>query len=124
MTSDSGSTINSFNNSQDGTGSTTPGAWAGPSNILDITNTYGHMGMTSDDETLSGGDDFNATGAEAYYVGFNATDPVEVMYHTGPADGSTPNKGLANVAYTTEITELQEAGDYENTLTYICTPQY
>ena len=54
----------------------------------------------------------------------NATDQVEVMYHTGPSDGTTPDKGLTQVAYTAEISTLQEAGDYENTLTYICTPQY
>jgi hypothetical protein len=47
-----------------------------------------------------------------------------VMHHDGPADGSTDNKGAANVAYTAEITALQEAGDYESTLTYIATPTF
>lgn len=120
LTSDSGSTINSFDNSPDGTGSTTPHSWAAPAGILDNYNTYGHMGLTSEDSTLSSGDVFG----DALYVGFNGTDPVEVMYHNGPADGSTPDKGITQVAYTVEIMGLQEAGDYENRLTYICTPTY
>ncbi len=120
LTSDSGSNINSFDNSPDGTGSTTPHAWTAPLGVLDQYNTYGHMGLTSEDSTLSSGDTFG----DALYVGFNGTDPVEVMYHNGPADGSTPDKGLTQVAYTAEIMGLQEAGDYENRLTYICTPTY
>jgi hypothetical protein len=123
MTSDSGSNINSFNNSQDGTGSTTPGTWQSPSGILDVYNTYGHMGLTSSDadlNSLGGYNDF--TGSS--YAGLNSADPMVVMHHDGPADGSTDNKGAANVAYTAEITALQEAGDYESTLTYIATPTF
>jgi hypothetical protein len=122
MTSDSLSNINSFNNSPDNSGSSTPQAWAPPENTLDNNWTYGHMGFTSEDSTLSwgGGDPFGAS----LYVGFNANNAVEVMYHTGPADGSAPDKGLTQVAYTAEISALQEAGDYENTLTYIATPIY
>lgn len=120
LTSDSGSNINSFDNSPDNTGSTTAHAWTAPSGILDVYNTYGHMGLTSEDATLSTGDTFGAS----LYKGFNATDPIEVMYHDGPSDLITPDKGLTQVAYTAEITPLQEAGDYETTLTYICTPVY
>lgn len=123
LTSDSGSNINSFNDSPDGTGSTTPGAWEAPSGILDVYNTYGHMGLTSDDSdlaSLGGYNDFTSTA----YAGLNGSDPMVVMHHDGPADGSTADKGAANIAYTAEITSLQEAGDYENTLTYIATPTY
>lgn len=123
MTSDSGSNINSFNNSEDGTGSTTPEVWAAPSGILDVTNTYGHMGLTTNDTDLvDNGAQYDFTGSK--YVGLNGTDPQLVMSHTGPANGIAQDKGLARVAYTAEIMSLQEAGDYENTLTYICTPQY
>jgi len=121
LLSSNGDNINSFNNSPDNTGSTTPQVWAAPANILDAEHTYGHMGLTSEDATFAGAVD---TYGDALYVGFNSTDPVEVMYHDGPADGVTPNKGLTQVAYTAEITALQEAGDYENTLTYIATPTY
>ena len=50
--------------------------------------------------------------------------PQEVMYHGGPADGSMQDKGSVEVAYRIQITALQEAGDYTNTLTYVATPTY
>lgn len=122
LTSAAGSNINSFNNSLDDTGSTTPVDWAPPKGTLDNTYTYGHMGLTADDATLSwgGGDPF---GAEKY-AGLNSSDPLEIMYHTGPVSGAGEGEGIARVAYTAEISALQEGGDYSNTLTYICTPQY
>ncbi len=128
LTSDGASNINSFNNSQDGTGTTTAEGWAPPSNILDYYNTYGHMGLTSDDQDLSsygtGYNDFYNSGGAPHFAGLNSTDPMPIMHHTGPSDGSTQNKGEAFVAYSAQIASLQEAGDYENTLTYICTPTF
>jgi hypothetical protein len=49
---------------------------------------------------------------------------MEVMYNGSPSDGSTQNVGLAKVAYRVQISALQEAGDYTNTLTYTVTPTY
>lgn len=118
LTSGAGATINSFNNSPDGTGSTTPGVWADPAGTLDHTNTYGHMGLTTDDADLA--TDF--TGSQ--YAGLNGTAPMTIMSHNNPSDGTTQNVGLAAVAYTIKTSALQEAGDYENYLTYICTPTY
>lgn len=122
LTSDSGSNINSFNDSPDGTGSTTPMAWDSPSGVLDEYNTYGHMGLTSDDSDLADFGHTDFTGSS--YIGLDGSNQAVVFHHDGPSDGSTADKGLANVAYTAEITALQEAGDYENTLTYIATPTY
>jgi len=82
--------------------------------------TYGHFGLTSDDSTLSDSDPFGAS----LYKGFNNTDPIEVMYNSGPADGLTTDVGTTTVAYTVEINAMQESGDYANTLTYVCTPTY
>ncbi len=131
MTSDSGSNINSFDNSADGTGSSTAAlahTWVSPNNTLDEYNTYGHMGLTSDDSdltTVGGGDiDFYNSGGTAKYAGFNSTDTMIVMSHDGPSDGTTQDVGLTFVAYSAEIASLQEAGDYESTLTYIATPTY
>jgi hypothetical protein len=115
LTSNSGSDIDSF---VDGT-STTEQIWQAPGGLLDVEWTYGHMGLTSDDSTLNVRD-FNG----GKYKGFDGVTPMEVMYHTGPSDGSTQNKGAAKVAYRIEISPLQEAGDYYNTLTYIATPTY
>ncbi len=131
LTSDSGSNINSFNNSPDSTGSTTAQAWAVPLNTLDQYNTYGHMGLTSDDQDLAsttiGGyanQDYYNGGGAAHFAGLNNTVAIPVMHHDGPADGTTQNKGLTHVLYRIQIASLQEAGDYENTLTYIATPQF
>ena len=122
MTSDSGSNINSFDNSPTGTGSTTVHTWVSPTNDLDNYHTYGHMGLTSDDTDLAV--NFDNDGGTAQYAGLNGTDIMEVMSHDGPSDGITQDIGVAFVAYSAEIASLQEAGDYESTLTYIVTPTY
>ena len=131
MTSDGGDNINSFNNATTGTGSTTATAWANPSGILDNDDTYGHMGVTSNDvdlSSLSGSyQDLYYGAGTPHYVGLNGTAPRPVYHHDGPADGTTngtQNKGRVMVAYTAQINALQQAGDYENTLTYIATPTY
>jgi hypothetical protein len=84
------------------------------------------MGLTSDDTDLNSlglFNDFYNSGT-AHFAGLNSTDPMEVMHHDGPADGLTQDKGLARVLYRAEVASLQEAGDYESTLTYIVTPVY
>lgn len=118
LLSSNGADIDSFNNGVEAT--TTPLAWTNPTSILGQEMTYGHFGFTSQDASLSDGDPFG----DALYKGFNGTDPIEVMYHNGPADGLTPDIGTTTIAYTIQIGALQEAGDYSNTLTYICTPTY
>jgi hypothetical protein len=116
LLSGSGSDIDSF---VDGT-TTAPAAWQSPLETLDQEWTYGHMGFTSEDSSLSDGDHFGT----ALFQGFNGTTPVEVMYHTGPADGAADHIGITKVAYEIQVSPLQEAGDYYNTLTYIATPTY
>lgn len=111
-----GATIDSF---ASGTPPANPIGWLSPEGTLGATSTYGHMGFTTDDANLSVRD---FTGAK--WFGFTAATPVEVMYHNGPADGSTQSAGKAKVAYRIQITALQEAGDYTNTLTYVATPSY
>lgn len=120
MSSAGGSSINSFRDSPAGTGSTTPAAWASPAGTLGSPDTYGHMGFTTADASLSDGNPFNG----GLYVGFSGTAAREVMYHNGPADGTTNNVGLTKVAYKVQVTGLQEAGDYTSTLTYVCTPTF
>lgn len=119
MTSDGGDNINSFKDAADGAGLAVAEAWVSPNTVLDNDWTYGHMGLTSDDTTVAGMD-YNGT----KYAGLIGSSVMNVMTHDGPADGSTQSKGRAAVAYTAEINALQQAGDYENTLTYIATPTY
>lgn len=97
-----------------GATSTWPADVTSSLNISDE-NTYGYMALTTDDSDYMFGDGWE---------GLNGTTAIEVMNHDGPADGSTQDAGLAHVAYSIEITDLQEAGDYANSLTYICTPTY
>lgn len=128
LESDSGANINSFSNSPDNTGSSTPTFWNPPDNVLDLDHTYGHLGVTSWDNTLDNSifgevNPYNV-GGRAEYIGLNSIDPLQIMYHPGPSDGITLHKGYSAVAYTAEIASLQEAGDYESTLTYICTPTF
>lgn len=128
LTSDSDSNINSFNNSPDNTGSTTPEAWTSPTNTLDAYHTYGHMGLYSDDTDLedyaTGYEDFDNGETAVWFAGLNSTDPMPIMHHDSPSDGTTQDKGEASIIYQAEIGSLQEAGDYENTLTYVCTPTF
>lgn len=111
-----GDTINSFDNSPDGTGSTTPHVWNPP--VVDITkdNTYGHFGVTTDDFTLT---EHDYSGSR--FTGLHGTNPSEIAYHNGPSEGTVLGSGLAHVAYSIQISALQEAGDYTSTINYVCT---
>jgi len=122
MVSAAGANINSFKMAANGTGLATPEIWSDPVATLGSDNTYGHLGLTTNDSDLLalGGQDF--TGAQL--AGLEGTAPMQVMSHDGAADGSTPDKGKVRVAYEVGITDLQEAGDYQSTLTYVCTPTY
>ena len=117
LTSATGADIDTF---IDGASTATPAAWQSPAGTLGSEATYGHFGITSEDATLSGGDEFGS----ALYAG-NFGSAREIFYHDGPADGSTANSGATRVGFKIEIDSLQEAGtDYTNTLTYVATPVF
>lgn len=104
----------------DGAYTNTPTAWVAPSNSILNENTWGHWGLTSEDTTLTAGDEFGA----ALYVAASTT-PRQVFMHNGPADGLTADIGQTNVGYQIQISPLQEAGDdYTTVLTYIATPTF
>jgi hypothetical protein len=121
LTSSTGADIDGFAN---GAFTSTPIAWAQPSESISNEDTWGHWGLTSDDATFGLADPFDAGGTGQLFVSASTT-PVEVMRHNGPSDGTTQNIGLARVGYTVEISPLQEAGnDYTATLTYVATPVF
>ena len=105
----------------DGAYTNTPTAWVAPTNNIANENTWGHWGLTSNDVDLHGaGSNFAAN----QWVSASTT-PRAIMAHTGPADGVSPNIGIARVGYQIQISALQEAGDdYSTTLTYIATPTF
>ena len=118
LTSSTGADIDSF---IDDAGTSVATAWTHPAGTIGSENTYGHMGLTSEDSSLSGGDTFGSD----LWVGDFVGTPREVFYNDGPSDGATANQGSTRVGYQVEVTPLQEAGnDYTATLTYVATPTF
>ena len=121
LTSSAGADIDGF---IDGSYTNTPLSWTAPSPTISDEDTWGHWGLTSNDETFGLADPFDVGGAGERFVSASTT-PVQVFRHDGPSDGTTQNIGKADVAYQAEISALQEAGtDYTATLTYVATPVF
>jgi hypothetical protein len=119
LESSTGADIDGFSN---GTYVNVPTAWSAPTNVLLQENTYGHWGLTSNDSDLNGSE-FTTGGGNRWVAA--STTPRAIFSHNGPADGTTPDYGRAEVAYQVQISPLQEAGDdYNTTLTYIATPTF
>jgi hypothetical protein len=120
LQSSTGADIDGF---AQGSYTNTPIAWAAPTNIVGSENTYGHWGITSDDDTTTrdAGDEFNAN----EWASPSTTAATVVMSHTGPANGTGMGQGTTTVGYKVQIGGLQEAGDdYTTTLTYVATPTF
>ncbi len=104
----------------DGVGTAVPTAWVAPANTLGNQNTFGHYGITSEDATLTAGDEF---GSALFAGNFDVGNPRQVFFHGAPSDGLAANIGSTTVGYQLQIGSLQEAAnDYNNTLTYVATP--
>ena len=119
LVSTTGAEINSF---IEGADTSTPTTWQSPSPVIGSSNTYGHWGLTTNDNTIGTGlgDDFG----DNEFVAASSS-PVEVFRNNGPSDGTTPHQGQTEVGYQIEITDLQEASDdYSATLTYVATPVF
>jgi hypothetical protein len=123
LTSATGADIDGF---ESGSYTTTPTLWTGPTPTLGNEDTYGHWGITTNDDTLTPvlSDPFDAAGTGQLYVSASTT-PVEVFRNDGPVDGTTQGLGITRVGYSVEVSALQEAGDdYIATLTYVATPVF
>lgn len=119
LLSSTGADIDGFSN---GAYTNSPILWTAPTNTLLQENTYGHWGLTSNDSNLNAGE-FTSGGGNKWVAA--STTPRLVFSHTGPADGTTQDFGLASVGYQIQISPLQEAADdYNTTLTYIATPTF
>jgi len=116
LTSGDGSDVDNFQQSA----TTTEVVWASPAEDIDDETTWGHQGITSEDTTLTAGDNYGT----ALYSGIGSQGaPVEIFFHTGPANGTTANKGATKVGFKIEVSALQEAADdYTQSLNYIATP--
>ncbi len=120
LESSTGADIDSYN---EGSDTDTPsGPWSAPNGVIGQENTYGHWGITSNDQNTQG-----ARASDFATSTFSAasTTPRIVMAHNDVADANEPGIGIARVGYQIEITSLQEAGDdYTTTLTYVATPSF
>ena len=120
MTSGKGDKIHLF---KDGNATSTPSPWVAPSNVINQSWTYGHLGVTSDDADLNGGS--FGTSTPLYAGSIQSTSTLTVFSNPTPADGVTQNVGTAKVAYRIEISPLQAAAnDYTNNLIYVATPTF
>ena len=120
MTSQTGNTIHLF---KDGSAVSTPTSWVAPGDILNSPQTYGHIGVTSDDQDLASAE--FGTSTPLYAGAFQSTTTLAIFSATGTADGTTQNIGAAKVAYRIEISPLQPAAnDYTNNLIYVATPTF
>lgn len=118
LQSTTGGTIDGFAN---GTDITTPSAWEAPAGLIANTDSYGHWGLTSDDDDIPARS--AQFGADEWVSG--STTPIAVMGHDYVADGIEAGIGSARIGYQIEITALQEAGDdYSTSLRYIATPTF
>ncbi len=118
-----GATIDTF---IDGASTASTSVWAGPTGTMGNTNTYGHWGLTSDDNVVSSTTPGKWGAGYAAYQGNFLNNPVEVFYHnTAVEQTAGMGVGSTTVAYKVEVMELQEAAkDYTATLTYIATPVF
>ncbi len=117
--STTGAVIDGF---QNGSNTNTPTTWTSPTGIIGSANTWGHWGITSDDNDIDsrGADQFDASEFIAA-----STTPREIMQHDGPVNGAGVSVGTTTIGYKVEISALQEAADdYSTTLTYIATPTF
>ena len=89
--------------------------WTSPTANINDEDTWGSLGLTSDDgDAITSGQ----------YQGLDGVNAFTVMTHNGPVSGAGVGVGTTTVGYKIEVSALQEAGDYQNALTYICTPTY
>jgi len=124
LTAGNGATIDEF---IDGAATASTTAWTSPSGTLGSTDTYGHWGVTTDDNAVSGASTTQWGIGEAVYRGDFIGNDVEIFYNNTPVEYSQGGMGVGSttVAYKVEITNLQEAAkDYTATLTYIATPVF
>jgi hypothetical protein len=116
LTASNGADIDAF---RDGGGTASATSWFAPASTIGQEATYGHFGITSEDISLPGGDEFGLQ----LWAGDFATTTRTVLYHTGVANGLEANTSATRVGYRVQVGSLQEAGtDYTNRLTYVCTP--
>ncbi len=98
--------------------------WVMPDGILGHPRTYGHFGITSEDNSLGANcnQNYYGFGSMPKWAGLYVGIPAEVMRNCGPADGQTQHQGWTRVGFQLEITVLQPNGEYQTNFTYVVVP--
>ncbi len=98
--------------------------WVKPEGILGSSKTYGHLGLTSEDNSLGTNcsQNYYGFGFIPKWAGLEIGIPAEVMRNCGPANGQTQHHGWTRVGFQLEITVLQPNGEYQTNFTYIVVP--
>lgn len=98
--------------------------WIKPEGILGDPKTYGHFGITSEDNSLGENCAFNyyGFGQGGKWVGLEINTPTEIMRHCAPADGTSRHQGWTRIGFQVEVTVLQPPGNYQTSFTYVVTP--
>jgi hypothetical protein len=110
-----GADIDGFAN---GAYTNTPTAWTAPTAQVANENTWGHWGLTSEDDL--NGNEFSSNKWVAA-----STTPRQVFQNSSSADGVTANIGKTRIGYQAQVSGLQEAADdYNTTLIYVATPTF
>jgi len=105
---------------------TSPAVWVSPQGDLGVFRTYGHFGITSEDESLGADciENYYNFGGTDNWAGLDGNFQAEVMRHCQPTDSQVRHEGTTRIGFQVEITFLQPGGEYENILTYIVTPTF
>ncbi len=115
LLSSTGADIDGFSN---GAYTNTPTAWTSPTNQLANEATWGHWGITSQD-------DLNASEFASNKWVAASTTPRQIFQNSGVSDGTTANVGRTRIGFQAQVASLQEAADdYNTTLIYIATPTF
>jgi len=121
MLASSGADIDSF---KDGAVQYPAATWTAPVGTIGSENTYGHMGVATEDSATISATASVTTGSDGEFIGLVAGTPRTIWSYGGPADGTTQDIGHIDVGYRVQVTSLQEAGRYQNRLMYIATPTF
>jgi hypothetical protein len=119
-----GSTTQDIDSFKDGVApiANTSGTWTTPTGVTSSELTFGHFGFTSSDGEVSSSTSNMFAGTK--YAGYSGNNvPFEVFYHDSPVNSTSSGDGVgyADIVYKIQITALQEAGDYSNTIEYVAT---
>lgn len=115
LLSSTGADIDGFAN---GNYNNTPIAWSSPTATIANENSWGHWGLTSEDDLNS-----NEFGTDLWVAA--SSTPRQVFQHPTSSNGVSDNIGRTRVGYQAQVSALQEAGDdYSTTLTYVATPTF